>query len=82
MRFGKTRAWRRFSTDMPGLLRSLRDAGLGVNAGHDLSLENLGRFCSIPGVLEVSIGHALIGEALETGLANTVEAYLEILAKT
>ncbi|MDE3257517.1 MAG: pyridoxine 5'-phosphate synthase [Gemmatimonadota bacterium] len=59
-----------------------QDAGLGVNAGHDLNLENLGRFCSIPGVLEVSIGHALIGEALEMGLANTVKAYLGILAKT
>lgn len=59
-----------------------QDADLGVNAGHDLNLENLGRFCSIPGVLEVSIGHALIGEALEMGLANTVEAYLEILART
>lgn len=59
-----------------------REAGLGVNAGHDLNLENLGKFCSIPGVLEVSIGHALIGEALEMGLSNTVGAYLEILAKT
>lgn len=59
-----------------------QDAGLGVNAGHDLNLENLGKFCSIPGILEVSIGHALIGEALEMGLANTVKAYLEILEKT
>ncbi|MDA0749030.1 MAG: pyridoxine 5'-phosphate synthase [bacterium] len=59
-----------------------REAGLGVNAGHDLNLENLAKFCSIPGVLEVSIGHALIGEALEMGLANTVKAYLEILSKT
>jgi pyridoxine 5-phosphate synthase len=62
--------------------RFAQDAGLGVNAGHDLNLENLGRFCSIPGVLEVSIGHALIGEALEMGLANTVKAYLDVLAKT
>ncbi len=59
-----------------------QEAGLGVNAGHDLNLENLAKFCSIPGVLEVSIGHALIGEALEMGLANTVKAYLEILSKT
>ena len=50
-----------------------------MNAGHDLNLENLGKFCTIPGVLEVSIGHALIGEALEMGLSNTVKAYLEIL---
>lgn len=56
-----------------------RDCGLGVNAGHDLNLENLGMFCRIPGILEVSIGHALICEALETGLAATVRAYLDIL---
>ncbi len=62
--------------------RIAQEAGLGVNAGHDLNLDNLGKFCSIPGILEVSIGHALIGEALEMGLGNTVKAYLEILAKT
>ena len=56
--------------------------GLGVNAGHDLNLENLGKFCSIPNILEVSIGHALIAEALEMGLSNTVKAYLDILAQT
>lgn len=56
--------------------------GLGINAGHDLNLENLGKFCSIPNILEVSIGHALIAEALEMGLANTVKAYLDILAQT
>jgi len=54
-------------------------AGLGVNAGHDLNLKNLGRFCTIPGVLEVSIGHALISEALEMGLPTIVRAYLRIL---
>jgi pyridoxine 5-phosphate synthase len=51
--------------------------GLGVNAGHDLSLENLGPFLhQVPGVLEVSIGHALIADALEHGLAETVRRYL------
>lgn len=54
---------------------------LGVNAGHDLNLQNLGLFSTIPNILEVSIGHALISEALEMGLANTVKAYLEILAE-
>jgi len=54
-------------------------AGLGVNAGHDLNLKNLGKFCTIPGILEVSIGHALIAEALEMGLPGTVRAYLRIL---
>jgi pyridoxine 5-phosphate synthase len=57
-----------------------RAAGLGVNAGHDLNLDNLGKFCSIPGVQEVSIGHALISDALETGLFSAVQAYLKILA--
>jgi len=55
--------------------------GLGVNAGHDLSQANLGDFlAAVPGVSEVSIGHALIGEALYAGLAKTVEAYLRILS--
>jgi len=57
-----------------------RKAGLGVNAGHDLNLENLARFCTIEGIHEVSIGHALISEALEMGLSKTVDAYLKILA--
>lgn len=55
--------------------------GLGVNAGHDLSQANLGAFLrGVPGVLEVSIGHALIGEALYAGLDATVRAYLRIIA--
>lgn len=54
--------------------------GLGVNAGHDLSQDNLGAFlAAVPGVLEVSIGHALISEALYAGLDTTVRRYLEIL---
>jgi pyridoxine 5-phosphate synthase len=53
---------------------------LGVNAGHDLNLDNLGLFCTIPNIMEVSIGHALISDALEMGLAHAVRAYLEILA--
>lgn len=53
--------------------------GLGVNAGHDLSQANLGAFLrAVPGVAEVSIGHALIGEALYAGLDATVRAYLKI----
>ena len=52
-------------------------AGLGVNAGHDLNLENLSTFLrQVPGVLEVSIGHALISDALEFGLPETVKKYL------
>jgi pyridoxine 5-phosphate synthase len=56
-------------------------AGLGVNAGHDLSQANLGTFLgAVPGVAEVSIGHALIDEALYAGLDATVRAYLRILS--
>jgi pyridoxine 5-phosphate synthase len=63
--------------------RAAQDAGLGVNAGHDLNLNNLGKFLGdVTGVLEVSIGHALIAEALEIGLSNTVKEYLKILAKS
>ena len=52
------------------------DVGLGVNAGHDLSRDNLADFLAhVPGVLEVSIGHALIADALELGYAETVRAY-------
>jgi len=56
--------------------------GLGVNAGHDLNLFNLARFASIPGVLEVSIGHALIVDAIGMGLANAVRAYKALLPQT
>jgi pyridoxine 5-phosphate synthase len=55
--------------------------GLGVNAGHDLDLFNLKYFAkNVPGLLEVSIGHALICDALEFGMANTVKMYLNQLA--
>lgn len=56
--------------------------GLGINAGHDLSLENLNYFAqNIPNLLEVSIGHALISEALYLGLENTIQMYLRELRK-
>ena len=61
--------------------REAQALGLGVNAGHDLSQANLGDFLrGVPGVLEVSIGHALFGEALHAGLGPTVRAYLAIIA--
>lgn len=54
--------------------------GLGINAGHDLSLENLAYFKQhIPNLLEVSIGHALISDALYYGLENTIQLYLRQL---
>jgi pyridoxine 5-phosphate synthase len=52
--------------------------GLGVNAGHDLDLDNLPEFLTVPHIDEVSIGHALMGRALFVGLANVVTEYLEI----
>ncbi len=61
--------------------RRAQAAGLGVNAGHDLSQANLRDFLdAVPDVLEVSIGHALIGEALYEGLDATVRRYLALVA--
>jgi len=61
--------------------RRAQAAGLGVNAGHDLSQANLATFlAAVPGVLEVSIGHALIDEALYAGLDATVRAYVAIVS--
>jgi pyridoxine 5-phosphate synthase len=61
--------------------RRAQAAGLGVNAGHDLDQANLGDLLrAAPGISEVSIGHALIGEALYSGLDATIAAYLRIIA--
>ena len=60
--------------------RIAADCGLGVNAGHDLSLKNIQFFKEhVPGLLEVSIGHALITEALYMGLETTIQKYLKLL---
>lgn len=56
-------------------------AGLGINAGHDLNLDNLPRFSAIPGLAEVSIGHALTVDALSMGLPAAVAAYQRALGK-
>lgn len=56
------------------------EAGLGVNAGHDLSLENLADFLTIPDILEVSIGHALIVECLELGMPAVLARYVALVA--
>jgi pyridoxine 5-phosphate synthase len=62
--------------------RAALAAGLGVNAGHDLNLDNLTDFlATVPGVQEVSIGHALIADALEFGLAATVKMYLDCIGR-
>ena len=78
---------RHYATDREKAIKPFIDAakraneiGLGINAGHDLSLENLAYFNKhIPGLLEVSIGHALISDALYYGLENTVQLYLRQL---
>jgi pyridoxine 5-phosphate synthase len=58
-----------------------QSAGLGINAGHDLDLHNLKYFAeNVPGLQEVSIGHALISDALYYGLENTIQMYLRQLA--
>ncbi len=77
-----------FNTNAPGAVepfvnaaRIASDAGLGINAGHDLNLENLRYFHqNIPWVDEVSIGHALIADALYLGLENTIQMYKRQLA--
>lgn len=67
-----------FSTAAAAALRE----GLGVNAGHDLNRANLTDFLSaVDGVAEVSIGHALISDALEFGLAATVREYLQCISR-
>jgi pyridoxine 5-phosphate synthase len=57
------------------------DLGVGVNAGHDLNLDNLAFFAqNIPALLEVSIGHALICESLYLGFENIIPMYLQRLS--
>ncbi len=76
-----------YSRDREAAIRPFIDAaraaqkmGLGLNAGHDLNLDNLKYFAEkIPGLLEVSIGHALICDALYYGLENTIQLYLRQL---
>jgi pyridoxine 5-phosphate synthase len=76
-----------YASDREGIILPFRNAagravelGLGINAGHDLSLENLRFFREqVPGLLEVSVGHALISDALYYGLENMVQLYLRQL---
>lgn len=62
--------------------RAAAEAGIGVNAGHDLNQQNLPPFlAAVLGVLEVSIGHALIADSLDEGLARTVRSYLTAIGR-
>lgn len=56
--------------------------GLGINAGHDLNLDNLGLFATLPGLLEVSIGHAITVDALHYGLRETLYRYQQLLGNS
>lgn len=69
-------AWNQYAA----AAKAAREVGLDLNAGHDLNLDNLAQFCKIPGILEVSIGHALTSDALEMGMPEAVRRYLAILA--
>jgi len=72
-----------FYEDKQGAIKAYTEAakycnkiGLGINAGHDLNLDNLNYFKNnIPGLLEVSIGHALVCDSLYYGLKNTIQMY-------
>jgi pyridoxine 5-phosphate synthase len=73
---GQEASLRRFKAAATAATRS----GLGVNAGHDLNRDNLPLFLrSVPDVLEVSIGHALVSDALEFGMAQSVRLYLDAI---
>ncbi len=73
-----TRACRQSCLDAT---RTAARLGLGVNAGHDLNLDNLAAFIAIGGIAEVSIGHALTADALDHGLSATVRMYLDAIAE-
>lgn len=55
------------------------ELGIGINAGHDLDLQNLAKFLQIPNILEVSIGHALVVESLQMGVTEVIKRYLAIV---
>ena len=57
------------------------ELGIGLNAGHDLNLENLPKFLELPKIIEVSIGHALVVESIQHGVGQVIERYLAICAK-
>ena len=70
----------RVTEEYAAAARRAQQLGLGVNAGHDLNLANLGHFCAmVPNVLEVSIGHAITADALELGWDAAVRTYLTVI---
>ena len=75
-RYGFGNRYRRSLRDRTGAARLAHDLKLGVNAGHDLDLQNLALFKTLPYLDEVSIGHALISHAVWVGLERSVKDYL------
>jgi pyridoxine 5-phosphate synthase len=71
---------RRSFQEYVGAARLATSCGLGINAGHDLDLENLVLFRTLPGLDEVSIGHAIISRAVFVGLEKVVREYLAVVA--
>jgi pyridoxine 5-phosphate synthase len=76
--FAEGRGQESFALFSAAALRA-QELGMGVNAGHDLNLENLTLFRSLPGLLEVSIGHALTADALLLGWELAIQKYLQTL---
>ncbi|MGD0784823.1 MAG: pyridoxine 5'-phosphate synthase [Sedimentisphaerales bacterium] len=81
--FAKKKNLEALTAKFAAAAKKASEIGLGVNAGHDLNLDNLAFFCeNVKPVMEVSIGHALISDAIDMGLANAVKAYCKILEKS
>ena len=72
----REKVWQQFADSA----KAAADCGLGVNAGHDLSLVNLAKFSEIPEIQEVSIGHAFIADSLWYGMEQTTKKYLAAIA--
>ncbi|MFA5292085.1 MAG: pyridoxine 5'-phosphate synthase [Phycisphaerae bacterium] len=81
--FAEKKNLRELTAKYAAAAKKAAEIGLGINAGHDLNLDNLAFFCeNVKPVMEVSIGHALISDAIDMGLANAVKEYCRILEKS
>jgi pyridoxine 5-phosphate synthase len=80
--FDNSKAADKELADLAGTGRAALAAGMGVNAGHDLTLENLPAFqAAVPGVAEVSIGHGITADALVMGFAEATKRYIAVLVE-
>ena len=81
--FAQTGAAKRSLPAYIDTARAAQQLGIGINAGHDLNCDNLPLFCQqLPGLQEVSIGHALIADSVFDGLEKTVQAYLAAITRS